>query len=234
MNGVGGGASTGARQRNLPTAPLLPGTLSIGGTGFGRVTYTSKGRLGGTSCVSTIWVAETQVTCGGARGVVEANTSAAVLLTVAWRWNTLLLGFSFDGPAVSMVLHYSRAIGFLRTGRRAFVGKFLNLGGCMQRRVPGVAYATARGLKQIAANRGAGCREIRMQPCLIGSAESFHARTNSINSGGCSPPPDLCSPSFFARRRFQWYNRGPLTPSKGSQITRSPFVVGTRRNGHAS
>ena len=109
MNGVGGGASTGARQRNLPTAPLLPGTLSIGGTGFGRVTYTSKGRLGGTSCVSTIWVAETQVTCGGARGVVEANTSAAVLLTVAWRWNTLLLGFSFDGPAVSMVLHSNSA-----------------------------------------------------------------------------------------------------------------------------
>ena len=32
-----------------------------------------------------------------------ANSSAAVQLTVAWRWNTLLLGFSYDGPAVSLV-----------------------------------------------------------------------------------------------------------------------------------
>jgi hypothetical protein len=109
MNGVGSGTGTGARQRNLPTAPLLPGMLSIGGTGFGRVTYSGRGRLGVTSCVSTTWVAETQVTCGGARGVVEANTSAAVLLTVAWRWNTLLLGFSYDGPGVSMVLQSNSA-----------------------------------------------------------------------------------------------------------------------------
>ena len=109
MNGFGGGVSTGFRKQNLPTAPLLPGMLSIGGTGFGRVTYSGGGRLGVTSCVSTTWVAETQVTCGGARGVVEANTSAAVLLTVAWRWNTLLLGFSYDGPAVSMVLQSNRA-----------------------------------------------------------------------------------------------------------------------------
>jgi hypothetical protein len=47
----------------------------------------------------------------------------------------------------------------------------------------------------------------------------------SINAGVCSSSPDLCSSSFYARRRFEWYHRGPLTP-RGSQITPSPLVAG--------
>jgi hypothetical protein len=49
--------------------------------------------------------------------------------------------------------------------------------------------------------------------------------TNSINAGVRSSSPDLCSSSFSARRRFEWYHRGPLTP-RGSQITHSPLVAG--------
>ena len=56
-----------------------------------------------------------------------------------------------------------------------------------------------------------------------GSA-SVDRMTKTINSGVCSPSSDLCSPSFYARRRFEWYHRGPLTP-KGSQITRWPLVA---------
>ena len=48
--------------------------------------------------------------------------------------------------------------------------------------------------------------------------------TKTINSGVCSSSSDLCSSSFYARRRFEWYHRGPLTP-KGSQITRWPLVA---------
>jgi hypothetical protein len=70
------------------------------------------------------------------------------------------------------------------------------------------------------------CDVLASPPIAHGEGQPVTDRmTNSINAGVCSPSPDLCSPSFYARRRFEWYHRGPLTP-RGSQITPSPLVAG--------
>ena len=71
-------------------------------------------------------------------------------------------------------------------------------------------------------------RDVHAPPVAHGEGQPVRVTdrmTNSINAGVCSPSPDLCSPSFYARRRFEWYHRGPLTP-RGSQITPSPLVAG--------
>ena len=41
--------------------------------------------------------------------------------------------------------------------------------------------------------------------------------TKTITWGVCGSSSDLCGSSFYARRRFEWYHRGPLTPRPNSQ-----------------
>ena len=82
-------------------AGLGGGVLGLSGSEFGRAAYSGAGRLASTACEATDWVAETVVSCAVPLGIIQANASSALSLTIMRRWNTASIGFTYDGPGIS-------------------------------------------------------------------------------------------------------------------------------------
>jgi len=90
------------KTSNLPTiSKHQSSTASIAGSNFGSYSKSTKGRAGFSACSSTVWSAETALTCRAVQGVSSYN---AFVLTVARLQVSGSFMLSYDAPFLRRVL----------------------------------------------------------------------------------------------------------------------------------
>ena len=89
------------KTSNLPTISLhQSSTASIAGSNFGSYSKSTMGRAGLSSCSSTVWSAETAMSCRAVDGVGSYNT---VVLTVARLQASGSVMLSYDAPLLRVL-----------------------------------------------------------------------------------------------------------------------------------
>jgi len=117
-------AGTSRKFLNLSLEANQPGTgsmsLTVHGTGFGFMMYTSQYRIGSTGCEATNWRSQTSVQCLVGQGI---SGTKHVAITMGERGGSRSQGWSVDLPGLSVMRRSNRppiplGLGMGRQGAR--------------------------------------------------------------------------------------------------------------------